>query len=205
MDHARLVGLHNILREQDAAGDVLGNLACHIIPLDGIDGGVLVGIFLLDLLVVALDEAEDLIIRGVGFAHQVPGITVGDVFFGHLKGAVRHDLLFHQILDLFHAGGTVGFPARQLHTLGDPPDLHGRHAFRFGNDVIGFGHSLDDLRDVEHGFRAVALDDLHRILLSFVRTPGSRPVIATLSGRSIISKNRRKSMYIVRDNANLAK
>ena len=73
-------------------GEVLGNLAGHVVALDGVDDGVLVGVLLLGLLVVALDQGQDLVVGGVGLAHERAGIAVGDVVLGDLKRAVRHDL-----------------------------------------------------------------------------------------------------------------
>ena len=107
VDDARLVRLHHILRQQQTLGQVLGHLARHIVALDGVDGGVLVGIFLLDLFVVRLDQGEDLIVGGVGLPHQRAGVAVGDVLFGDLIRAVRHDLVLDEVLDLFHAQRAV--------------------------------------------------------------------------------------------------
>ena len=66
MDDACLVGCHDVLGQQDPAGDILGNLACHVVTLNRVDGGVLVGVLLLDLLVVAFDQAQDPVVGGVG-------------------------------------------------------------------------------------------------------------------------------------------
>ena len=65
MDDALLVRLNDILGQQQAVGDISGNLARHIIALRGVDDGVLVGVFLLGLFVVALDQAQDLVIGGI--------------------------------------------------------------------------------------------------------------------------------------------
>ena len=65
VDDAFLVGLDHVGRQQHAHGQVLGDLAGHIVALHRVDGGVLVGVLLLDLLVVALDEAEDAVVGGV--------------------------------------------------------------------------------------------------------------------------------------------
>ena len=66
VDDALLMGLHDILGQQDTVGDVPADLAGHIVTLGGVDHRVLIGVFLLGLLVVALDEAEDLVVGGVG-------------------------------------------------------------------------------------------------------------------------------------------
>ena len=102
VDDPLIMGLHNIRGQQNTVGDITGNLTGHIVALGGIDHRVLIGIFLLGLLVAALDEGKDLLIGGIAAAHQAAGIAVGDVALGHLKGAVRHDLLLHQVLNLLH-------------------------------------------------------------------------------------------------------
>ena len=66
-------------RQEQAHGDVLGNLACHIVALHGVDRGVLVRVLLLGLLVVALDERQDLVVGGVGLALERLVVAVGDV------------------------------------------------------------------------------------------------------------------------------
>ena len=95
VDDALPVGFHDLLRQQDALRDVTAHFAGHVVPLGGIHHRVLVGVFLLGLLVAALDQGEDLLVGGVGAADQRAGVAVGHIVFGHLKGAVGHDLVLH--------------------------------------------------------------------------------------------------------------
>ena len=95
VDDALPVGFHDLLRQQDALRDVTAHFAGHVVPLGGIHHRVLVGVFLLGLLVAALDQGEDLLVGGVGAADQRAGVAVGHIVFGHLKGAVGHDLILH--------------------------------------------------------------------------------------------------------------
>ena len=76
VDNTGIMSIHDVLGQQNTAGDVLGHLACHIVTLHGVDGGVLVGVLLLDFLVVALDEAENPVVRGVGLTQQAAGVAV---------------------------------------------------------------------------------------------------------------------------------
>ena len=85
-------------------------------------------VLLLGLLVAALDEGKDLLVRGVAAADKAAGVAVCDIVLGDLIGAVRHDLILHQILDLLHGRGAVHFLALQLHALGDTANLRRRHA-----------------------------------------------------------------------------
>ena len=65
VDDALLMRLDDLRGEQHAHGQILADLAGHIVTLYAVDGRVLVGVLLLDFLVVALDEGEDLVIRRV--------------------------------------------------------------------------------------------------------------------------------------------
>ena len=161
VDQPLFVSLHNIRGQQQAAADVLTDLAGHIVPLYAVDRGIFIGILLFDFLVVALDKAQDLVVRGVGLAHQIPGIAVTDIALGHLKGAVGHDLGFHQLLDFFHRQRTVHLRAVLLHPFGDLPDLLRRQLPAVFVGIVGLGHRRNDLGEVEYRLRAVSLDNFH--------------------------------------------
>ena len=161
VDNALPVRLHNILRQQNALTEVAADFTGHIVPLGGVHHRVLVGVFLLCLLVVALDKAEDLVIGGVGFPHQRPGVAIGDVVLRHLERPVSHDVVLHHVLYLLHGGGAVHLLALQLHGFRDPLDLHRRHPVYLLHGLIGFCNSNDDLRNIEAHLCAVSLDDLH--------------------------------------------
>ena len=162
VDDALTVGLHDVLGQQDPIGDVTGDFAGHVVALGGVDDGVLVGVLLLGLLVVALDEAEDLVVGGVAAADKASGVAVGDVVLGDFKGAVGHDLLFHQILNLLHTQTAVHLLTGQLHALGDALDLQGRQPFGLLHHIVGLGDSVFDFGNIKYDLGAVSLDDLHR-------------------------------------------
>ncbi len=54
VDQALIVCLDDLRVQQQAGGQVFGDLTSHIVALDAVHGGVLVGILLLDFLVLAL-------------------------------------------------------------------------------------------------------------------------------------------------------
>ena len=179
VDDALVVGVHDVLGQQNAVGDVAADLAGHVVPLGGVHHRVLVGVLLLGLLVVALDQAEDLVIGGVGLTHQRTGVAVRDVVLGHLEGAVGHDVVLHHVLDLLHGGGAVHLLALQLHGLGDPLDLHRRHPVRLLHSLVGLCDGNDDLGDIEAHLGAVSLNDPHGassfvVFLSLVPYIGDR-------------------------------
>ena len=163
VDDAGVVGFYNVRGQQQTVGDIPADLAGHIVPLDGVDRGVFVAVLLLGLLVVALDEGENLIVGGVALTDERAGVAVGDIAFGDLKGAVGHDLILHQVLNLLYRGGTVHLLAVEFHRLGNPADLHRRHADGLFNALVGLGNGCDDLNNVEIYFRAVSLDDIHSV------------------------------------------
>ena len=174
MNDATLMGCHNFSRQQNAVGDVLRDFARHIVTLHRIDGGVFVGVLLLDLLVVALNQAEDAVIGGVGLAQQAAGITIGDIFLGHLKGTVGHDGLFHQILNLLHRGAAAHFLAGNLYPLGNAANLQGGQPHLFFHGVVGLCNGSVNFFNVKVGFSTVSLNNLHAEFLLFVWAHGSR-------------------------------
>ena len=161
VDDAFLVGLDDVLRQQHAHGQVLGDLARHVVTLDRVDGGVLVGVLLLDFFVVALDQAEDAVVGGVVGAAQALHITVGDVVAGDLIGAGAHDAVLHQVLDLLHAHGMAAGLAGFLDGVGNGKDLLLGQTHPFLNHIVRLGDGGNDLGNVKYGLTAVALDDLH--------------------------------------------
>ena len=166
VDDAGVVGLHNIRGQEKAAGDVPADLAGHIVPLDGVHRGVFVAVLLLGLLVVALDEGENFVVGGVALADEGAGVAVGDVALGRLEGAVGHDLVLHQVLNLLHGRGAVQLLAVELHGFGDPANLHRRHAAGLRDALVGHGDGRDDFGNVKTDLCAVPLDNVHgRVLL----------------------------------------
>ena len=171
MDNTLTVCLHHIPGKQNTLTQIAADLTGHIVALGGVDHRVFVGVLLLGLFVVALDEGENLIVRRVALAHERAGIAIGDVALGNFKRAVRHDLMLDKVLDLFNRGGAPETLAGKLHTLGDALDLNGRHAGIFIYHIVGLGDRRDDLDDVEFHFRAVALDNSHGSSLLFFDRP----------------------------------
>ena len=165
MDNARLVGRHDLPGQQDPAGNILGDLARHIVPLDGVDGGIFIGVFLLDLLVVALDEAQDSVVRGVGLAGQIPGIPIGNILLGHLKSPVGHDGLFHQVLDLLHGRAPAHFLTGNGDAFGNTTDLNRGQTDLLLYGIVGLGNGLIDLFNIKNDLCAVSFDDFHGAVL----------------------------------------
>ena len=86
VDETLLMGLDDLRVQQQAGGQVLGDLTGHVVALDAVDGGVLVGVLLLDFFVLALDQAQDALVGGVGLALEALDIAVGDIVAGDVMG-----------------------------------------------------------------------------------------------------------------------
>ena len=156
-------GCYNLSGQQNAGGDILGDFACHVVTLNRIDGRILVGVLLLYLFVVALDEGKDPVIGGIGLTGEGTDVTVGNIFLGNFKSTVGHDGLFHQVLNFFHRGAAAHFFTGNGYTLGDPLDLQRGHTNSFFHGLIGLGDSHHNFVNVKNNFCAVALNNLHSV------------------------------------------
>ena len=103
MDYAGFVRVDDLFGQKNPLGDVLAHFARHIIPLNAVHGRVFVGVLLLYLFVVTFDKAENLLVGGVGFSDELTGITISYIFSRHVERLEIHDLVFHDILNLFDA------------------------------------------------------------------------------------------------------
>ena len=161
VDDALLMCLDDVLGQEDAVGQVAADLARHVVALRGVDDGVLVAVLLLGLLVVALDEAEDLVVGGVAGALEALHVAVGDVVAGDLVGTGGHDLVLDQVLDLLDRHRVAAGGAGVLDLAGDAVDLLGGKLVVGGDHSVGLAHRFDDLLHVEGDLGTVTLDDLH--------------------------------------------
>ena len=65
VDDAFAVSFYYVLGQKQAAGNIFGNFAGHIVALDTIDGRVLVGVFFFSFFAAAFDKADNAIIGSV--------------------------------------------------------------------------------------------------------------------------------------------
>ena len=86
MDYAIFMSLDDLLRQENAPRDILGDGTRHVVALNRVDGGVLVGILLLRLFVGAVDERKDLAVGRVLLALQILDETILDVVLGDCMG-----------------------------------------------------------------------------------------------------------------------
>ncbi len=155
------MSLHDILRQKDARGDVLRHLARHIIALDGVDGGILVRILLLGVLVVVLDQGQNLLVGRVGLAGEFALVAVDDVALGDLMGTHLHYLVLDDVLDLLDRHGAVARLAHAGDFLGDQFDAPFRQSKTTIHRLGSLANGVRNLLNVEIHFLSTALDDLH--------------------------------------------
>ena len=153
--------LDDLFREQHARRQVFGDLACHVVALDGDDLGILVGVLLLDFLVVALDQRQDLVVGGVGLALEVLQVAVDDVLAGDLEAVERHDLVLDHVLDFLDGDGMARGLALVLHVECRESDLALGQATCLRDLRVCRLDGVDDLVQIEACLRPVAFDDLH--------------------------------------------
>ena len=156
-----VVSIHDLLGQQHALRQILGNLAGHVVALNGVDGRVLVRVLLLDLFVVAFDQRQDFVVGCVLLALQALNIAIDDVVASDLVAVETHDLVLDQILDLLDRYGVAGL----LTCLGDVlrciDHLAVGKARAFLDLQVCGADRIDDLIDVKGNLGAAALDDLH--------------------------------------------
>ncbi len=161
MDDPFLVGLDHLLGEEKPVGDILADRACHVVSLHAVDHRVLVGILLEHFLVAALDKAEYLLIRAVGFSNQLSFVAVCDIMVGDFVRLMAHDLFFHHILDLLHTCRPVQFLAPARHRLDDSHNLIRSQMLFFLHGTVGFLHRVLDLLRLKKDFLAASLYNIH--------------------------------------------
>ena len=114
MNDTLIVRLNNLCRQQHATGNILADLAGHIVALHAVYRRILIGIFLLYLLVIALNQRQNLLIRSVGLSNHGANVTVGNILARKIKSTQRHDLIFDQVLDFFNAHRAIHSIAHSL-------------------------------------------------------------------------------------------
>ena len=123
MNDSCFMCIHNLLWKKETSCNILTYLSCHIIPLHTVHCRVLIGIFLLYILIIILDQRKDPVIRRIGFTDKRSLITVSDIALCQFKSSCRHDLVLYHILDLFYRYCTVQLIAFKFNILGNILDL----------------------------------------------------------------------------------
>ena len=157
MDDALLVRFHDLLREQQAAGEVFRYLAGHVVTLRGIDDGVLVRVFLLYLFIVEVDEGEDPVIGGIALSGDLAFVAVADVLLRHLVAAHFHDARLDHVLNVFYIAGMRIRRDLLGDVVCDGLDLEAAHLMDAFDFLIGFANGIHDLGNIKSNFLPISL------------------------------------------------
>ena len=102
VDGPLVVGLGDVLGQEDAPGQVPAHLAGDVVPLGGGDHGILVGVLLGQLLVLVAQQGQDGLVGGIGLPDQGPVVAVNNIGLGQVEHVPLHQPLLHQVLDVLH-------------------------------------------------------------------------------------------------------
>ena len=105
VDKTLVVSSNNILWKELTLNEVLRNLTSHVVTLNRNNSRILVGVLLLDFLVVALNQRQNLVIGGVLVTLLVLDVAVNDVLTSNLKAVKSHELILDKVLDLLDGDG----------------------------------------------------------------------------------------------------
>ena len=165
VEHALVVGLGNLLRQKDAAGQIPAHLAGDVVPLGRGDGSVLVGVLLRQILIVVADQGQDGFVGGVGLAHQSPGVAVDNIGLGQLVLARGHEFGLHHVLDVLHQQALTALSG---YGVGNGVDGCLVKAVGLIHGLVGLLNGDNNLRAVKIDGGAVAFDDFHWSVLPTV-------------------------------------
>ena len=158
VQHALVMGLGDLLRQQDAPGQVPGHLAGDVVPLGGCDDGVLVAVLLGQLLIGVVEQAENALIGGVLPPDQGPVIAVNDIALGQGVLVQGHEPGLHHILNVLHQQTAA---ATALYTAGDFLNLFLGNPVLLVHRGVGLADGGDDLAAVKSNNRSIPFDYLH--------------------------------------------
>ena len=160
MNQPLLIRLHDLRGQKKPSGEILADLTGHVIPLHAVDNGILIGILLEHLLIVALNQGKNPVVRGVALSHQGSGIAVAHITSGHIKSPLGHDLVFHHILHFFHRNRTVHPGAFKINVFRNLLDLLPGQ-FLSMSGLVGLGDCSHNFVDIKIHFRSVSFNYLH--------------------------------------------
>ncbi len=162
-----VVGFHDFRRQQEPLRDVLGHLAGHVVALDAVDKRVFVGVFLLDFLVVALEQRHDLLVGGICLPNERPLVPICDIIVRDCEIAVTHDFVFDEVLDFLDAWTAGKILAFFGDNVRDGLHFEFVHLHVRGR-VAGLPNGVFYFRDVKNNFFSTSFDHFHR-MFSFDR------------------------------------
>lgn len=126
------------------------------------------GVFLFYILIVALDQGKDSVIRCVCPTDKGTLITISHISSCQVKSSCRHDLIFYHILDFFYRYCTVKSATFKFHKLNYIFNLSVCQTSVFCFRIC-FCHCPDYFLIIKYFFRTISLNNLHTIRLSLIK------------------------------------
>ena len=166
VDGPLVVGLGDVLGQENTPGQVPAHLAGDVVPLGGGDHGVLVGVLLSQLLVLVAEQSQNGLVGGVGLPDQGPVIAVDDIGLCQVEHVPLHQPLLHQVLDVLHQDALA---LLGLNTVDDGIDLLPADPLLLRYLGVGLLYGNNDLATVVVHAGAVPFNDFHIVLLSLVK------------------------------------
>ena len=160
MDDSFIVSLYDLLWKKDTHGQILADLTGHVVALGGIDGRILIGIFLLGIFIDLIQKREDVIICGIGLTGKLSLVAVADILLCYLIASHLHDAGLYHILDIFYIDGMRGLQSTGGNHVSKRRDLILAQLMELGNLLIGLLNGIYDLRLIEDDFYAISLNDV---------------------------------------------
>ena len=102
VDQALVVSLDDLRVQQKAGGQVFGDLTSHIVALDAVHGGVFITVFLIDCIILSVDDFKDTGIRLFLVANFLTELSPVTIRFSYISKRTCFQLLNDDILNLLN-------------------------------------------------------------------------------------------------------
>ena len=160
MNDSLVVSLYDLLRKKNTHGQVLADLACHVITLGRVNSRVLIGVLLLGILINLVKKSKDAVVCGIGLAGKLSLVAIAHILLCNLITAHLHNAGLYHILNIFHIDSVGGFKGTGGNHISKRSDLVMTQPVKLGNLLIRFFNGVDDLRLIKNNFHAISFNDV---------------------------------------------
>ena len=166
------MGFPHFRWKQETLCNILADFPCHIVPLGRRQQWIFIGILLLDIFILTLNNCHNLPVRCVGLAHKLPPVTVCDVSSCHMESACLHDSLLHLILDFLYPHSTDGILTHLFHLVCNLLNLFCSQTVSGFHFLVGFVDRRYNFCDVKYDFLSASLYDFQFYCLPYKNAVG---------------------------------
>ena len=160
MNDSFLMRLNNVLRQKDTLGQVLRHLARHIVALRGVDDRILVGVLLLDLLILLIDQCQNAVVGGVGLTGNLSLVAVADILLCNLVAPHLHDAGLYHILNILYTDSMGSAPYLLGNVVCNRIDLVLVHLIDAAYLCVCLLNCVDNLRNIEVNLLPISLNNV---------------------------------------------